>query len=696
MARTELDEQKAALLGDAEFRRALSIALNRQAIIDAELKGVGRPAQIGPSPGLPWHDPEHLAANAEYDPTKAREILDDLGLTQRDQDGYRMLPSGDRLSLTMIARPGDTGPYQFMVEDWAEVGLRVILQEKPHRLFLASARYADLQAAGDQSSSELSWGALGAGAPYWGWYYDGGMHGTEESKAAEMAQPDALEIHAMRLGQQAAETFDMDVRFQAAREVMRIAREQVWTINVATPQPLVAVVKDTLRGIPDTLLHSFMMGSSNNSFPEAWYWENPETLNGVHEAPAAYLQEREASILQEIQHTRARPTRGQEAVTKVLETEPGGLYDLLGRILKWAFIGIAIAGVGLVFGRHPFVLRRVLVMVPTLVVISIIVYSGVQLPEGSYLDTVLENLERSGQRAQAEQELAQLREMYHLDDSGVKNYFRWTGMLWFTSFEDADKGILQGNLGRSMAHDGAFVNDLVGDRFLMTFSISLGTILLTWLVAIPIGVYSAVRQYSIGDYVLTVLGFLGMCIPQFVLALVMMLLAKELFDVTIMGLFSPRYAMQEFWDLPKVLDLLKHIWLPIFVVGATGTAGMIRVMRANLLDELKKPYVITAMAKGVRPVKLLFKYPFRLALNPFISGIGGIFPQLISGSAIVAIILSLPTIGPLLLNAVRLDDTYMAGSLLLLVSALSVFGVLVSDLLLMLLDPRIRMEGQAK
>lgn len=335
-------------------------------------------------------------------------------------------------------------------------------------------------------------------------------------------------------------------------------------------------------------------------------------------------------------------------------------------------------------------------MIPTLGLISIIIYTGVQLPKGSYLDTVIANLEQQGMQEQARKEIAELREMYHLDDGPVKSYCRWSGLLWFTTFQEGDKGILQGNMGRSMSNDGAFVNDLLGNRLLLTACISLGTVLLTWLVAIPIGVYSAVRQYSTADYALTIGGFIGMCVPQFILALVLMLLGKEVFGITMMGLFSSQYATQEYWDLAKFLDLLKHIWLPVLMVGAGGTAGMIRVMRANLLDELKKPYVTTARAKGVKPLKLLFKYPFRMALNPFISGIGGIFPMLISGSAIVEIILSLPTVGPLLLNAVLLEDTYMAGSLLLLVSTLSVFGVLVSDLLLMVLDPRIRMGGGVK
>jgi ABC-type dipeptide/oligopeptide/nickel transport system permease component len=231
------------------------------------------------------------------------------------------------------------------------------------------------------------------------------------------------------------------------------------------------------------------------------------------------------------------------------------------------------------------------------------------------------------------------------------------------------------------------VNEIVGDRILLTFCISLGTILFTWAVAVPIGIYSAVRQYSLFDYVLTFIGFVGMCVPPFLLALVLMAAAG------VSGLFSAEYAAQPEWTWGKVVDLLRHIWIPIVVLGVGGTAGMIRVMRANLLDELRKPYVITARAKGVRPVRLLFKYPVRLALNPFVSGIGSLFPTLVSGGAIVAMVLALPTVGPLLLEALFSEDMYLAGSMLMVLSLLGVLGTLVSDLLLLWLDPRIRFQG---
>jgi ABC-type dipeptide/oligopeptide/nickel transport system permease component len=641
-----------------------------------------------PTEGVPWFEEEMLTDNAQFDPERANRILDDLGLTKRDGDGMRTLPEGSRLTLYMIARPGSTAPLQFLIDDWRAVGLRVILKEKPHRLYMQSSRNADLTTGGDGTAGALSWTAFGAG--HWEWYYKGGLYGSEDSKVLPV-QPTPIEIEAMQAGQDAANSFDPAERLRLARKVMNIARDQVWTINVATATAPVCLVKKGLKGVPRELLFSFMLNSPNNSCPEAWYWDKPDTINGAEAASAAYLQDRRQAIIGEI--LTATPKEGRGSTTAANSKTA---HSILGNLFKWCCLGILLVGLVLLVLRHPFVLRRIIIMVPTLVIISIIVYTGVQMPPGSYLQTVIDNLEQSGKLEQAQEEIKNVTETYHLDDGPVKSYCRWTGLLWFTSFSKEDTGLLQGNLGRSMSNDGAFVSDLLGDRVLLTACISLGTILLTWLIAIPIGVYSAVRQYSIADYVLTVGGFIGMCVPQFILALVLMLLAKEVFGLTMMGLFSGQYAIQEYWNWAKVVDLLKHIWLPIIIVGAAGTAGMIRVMRANLLDELKKPYVTTARAKGVRPLKLLFKYPFRMALNPFVSGIGRLFPMLISGSAIVAIILSLPTVGPLLLNAVMYEDTYMAGSLLLILSAFSVFGVLVSDLLLMLLDPRIRMEGGNK
>ncbi|MHC4200412.1 MAG: ABC transporter permease, partial [Planctomycetota bacterium] len=315
----------------------------------------------------------------------------------------------------------------------------------------------------------------------------------------------------------------------------------------------------------------------------------------------------------------------------------------------------------------------------------------IQLPPGDFVTTRIMQLEESGDEADL-QEIEELKEMFQLGRWMPVRYARWMGLKWFGTFDPKDAGLLQGNMGRSM-ESLRVVNDIVGDRILLTVLISLGTILFTWAVAIPIGIYSAVKQYSIGDYVFTFLGFVGMCIPGFLLALLLIHVSGKWFGITVSGLFSSRYGAQPEWTWGKFADLLQHIWVPVVVLGAGGTAGMIRIMRANLLDELKKPYVTTARAKGVRPMKLLFKYPVRLALNPFVSGIGGLFPQLVSGGAIVAMVLSLPTVGPLMLSALMSEDMYLAGSMLMVLSLLGVLGTLVSDLLLLWLDPRIRFRG---
>jgi ABC-type dipeptide/oligopeptide/nickel transport system permease component/ABC-type transport system substrate-binding protein len=686
--------ERARLLADKEFRRALSISIDRQQIVQIEFKGVGLPSSLGPGPSSLWYDPEHLKANAQHDPAEANRILDSLGLSKRDSEGYRVLPDGSSLALTLITRAGVAGALQFVVDDWKDVGLRVLIREKPHRLFIISMKYADIAMTGDAGDSSASWEALGAGGPFWDWYYNGGMHGDPAAKSPEITQPGEIELEAMRLGQKAANTLDKEEKSRCARQVMRLARENIWAITISTPMPAPFIVKNGLMGVPELLMSDFMLNTPNNGLPEAWYWENPDMVNGDQKASPQYAADREIQILDELQNAVPKPSSGPAVAAP--ENRGSSFSKSVGMIIRMSAIGIAALLVILFTMRNPFVLKRLLIMIPTLGLISVIVYTGVQLPPGSYLNTVIENLEKQGMKEQAKKEIEELTRMYHLEDGDVKNYFRWSGLLWFTTFKGEDKGVLQGNLGRSMSNNGAFVTDIIGDRLLLTMCIAFGTMILTWIIAIPIGVYSAVRQYSIADYVLTIGGFIGMCVPSFILALVLMLLAKEICGITVMGLFSSQYAMQPYWDLPKVVDLLKHIWLPILIVGAGGTAGMIRFMRANLLDELRKPYVTTAKAKGVRPVRLLFKYPFRLALNPFISGIGHIFPGLVSGAAIVDIILSLPTTGPLLLNAVMLEDTYMAGSLLLCLSALSVFGILVSDLLLMLVDPRIRMGGGSR
>jgi len=315
--------------------------------------------------------------------------------------------------------------------------------------------------------------------------------------------------------------------------------------------------------------------------------------------------------------------------------------------------------------------------VPTLAVISVISFILIQLPPGDILTATLRDLEQQGQEVSEERILA-LRAMYHLDDPLPLQYVRWVG------------GLLQGDLGYSMRYQQP-VSRLIWERVALTVVIATASILFTWVIAVPLGILSAVRQYTLTDYALTLFALLGMATPSFMLALVMMYLGYEWFGISVGGLFSPDYVDAP-WSLARIIDLLQHVWVPMVILGFSGAAGMIRVLRANLLDELRKPYVVTARAKGVRPVRLILKYPVRLAINPFISTIGWMLPALFSGSAIISVVLDLPTTGPLLLEALMNQDMYLAGSFIMILSALTVAGTLISDLLLALVDPRIRYE----
>jgi peptide/nickel transport system permease protein len=324
-----------------------------------------------------------------------------------------------------------------------------------------------------------------------------------------------------------------------------------------------------------------------------------------------------------------------------------------------------------------FLLRRLLIMIPTLIVISIIVFIIIQLPPGDYFEAMKAELEQRGEFLQ-EGTLEKMREQYGFGDSLVVQYFKWI-------FK-----VCQGDFGYSFRFKEP-VAPLIGERLLLTIAITLGTIVLSWIVAFPIGIYSAIRQYSLGDYLATFLGFIGLSVPSFLLALLFMFLGFKYFGFSVGGLFSNEYAHAA-WSWGKILDLLAHIWVPILVVGASGTAGLIRILRANLLDELPKAYVTTARAGGLSERKLLMRYPVRVALNPFVSTLGYLLPELISGATIVSIVLSLPTAGPILLEALQSQDMYLAGAFVMLLAFLTIVGTLLSDILLALLDPRIRFQ----
>ncbi len=325
-----------------------------------------------------------------------------------------------------------------------------------------------------------------------------------------------------------------------------------------------------------------------------------------------------------------------------------------------------------------FILRRVLYLIPTLIAISLVMFIIIQLPPGDYLTTLTAAMASQGENVD-QAALVALKERYGLGQPVYVQYWKWISGI-----------LLHGDFGRSFAWNMP-VSDLIWERLALTMVLSIASLLFVWIVAFPVGVYSAVRQYSVGDYVATLLGFIGVAVPNFLLALVLMYIAFKYFNQSVGGLFSPEYQEAP-WNWDKVLDLLSHLWIPIIIVGTEGTAGLIRIMRANLLDELRKPYVVTARAKGLPEWKLLLKYPVRIALNPFISTVGWVLPGLVSGSAIVSIVLSLPTTGPILLRALLSQDMYLAGSFLLMLSVLTVVGTLLSDLLLAWLDPRIRYE----
>ena len=325
-----------------------------------------------------------------------------------------------------------------------------------------------------------------------------------------------------------------------------------------------------------------------------------------------------------------------------------------------------------------YVLRRLAYMVPTLILISIVSFVIIQLPPGDYLTTLVAQLSAQGETIEAGQ-LEALKQRYGLGEPVVVQYTKWISAI-----------VLDGDFGQSFEW-GRPVSDLLSQRIGLTVVLATSTLLLTWVIAFPIGVYSAVKQYSPGDYIATTIGFLGLAIPNFMIALALMYLGFRLFGLSVGGLFSPQFV-DSAWNLGKLLDLLGHLWVPMIVLGTAGTAGLIRILRANLLDELRKPYVVAARARGMPERRLLIKYPLRVALNPFISTVGWILPALVSGEIIVSQVLSLPTTGPLLLGALTSQDMYLAGSIILIVSVLTVIGTLLSDIALAWLDPRVRLR----
>lgn len=325
-----------------------------------------------------------------------------------------------------------------------------------------------------------------------------------------------------------------------------------------------------------------------------------------------------------------------------------------------------------------FLVRRLFIMVWTLIGISILVFIIIQLPEGDYLTTYIHEIQAQGEEV-SEEEVAFLREQYGLDRPMWQQY-----LVWAT-------GLLRGDLGYSFEFNQP-VSEVIGDRLFLTLVLNALTVAFVYIVSFPIGVYSATHQYSAADHTLSFLGFLGLATPNFLLALILLYLANVWFGTSVGGLMDPEYVDQP-WSLGKVGSVLAHLWVPVIVIGTAGTAGMIRRLRANLLDELQKQYVATARAKGLTEGRLLRRYPLRMALNPFIADIGSLLPEIVSGSVIVSAVMSLPTTGPMLLSSLRSQDMYLAGSFLMFLAVLTVVGMLISDILLAVLDPRIRLAG---
>ena len=325
-----------------------------------------------------------------------------------------------------------------------------------------------------------------------------------------------------------------------------------------------------------------------------------------------------------------------------------------------------------------YLIRRLFVMIPTLIAISMLIFVIIQAPPGSFLETYMAEQQSRGE-AVDQSKIDFLRHEYGLDQPLYMQYLTWA------------TGLIHGDLGYSFEHEMA-VSEVVGDSMWLTVIVTLASTLFVWVVSFPIAIYSAVRQYSLGDYFFTFLGYIGLATPSFLLALVLLYCAHLWFGISIGGLMDPAYIGQA-WSWAKLSSVFSHLWVPVLVIGLPGTAGMIRRLRANLLDELHKQYVTTARAKGLSNGRMLLKYPLRVSLNPFISDIGSLLPELISGSVIVSVVMSLPMTGPILLQALRSQDMYLAGSFLMFMAFLTVVGVLLSDILLALVDPRIRLGG---
>ncbi|MGB2822978.1 MAG: ABC transporter substrate-binding protein, partial [Phycisphaerae bacterium] len=572
-------KKKHALMNERKFRQALSLAVNRREIIEAEYNGQTEAAQVAPGPASYFHEPTLYKSFTEYDPNQANRLLDEIGLTKRDYEGYRTFRDGSRMVFYLNLNQSGliaAGPAQFVVDDWKRIGVRVVLRVRSRQLWATEneAREHDL-AVWTADSEYLPLLApryflpVGNGVLYAlgfaKWHRLGGLHGDPLANGPGCVEPPAEHPlrKSMTIYEKVAATGDPAEQREIFREIMRLAAENVWTINVCTPPPAIAVVKNGVRNVPTDVVSCWSFMTPGNAGIETYFLDEPG------DSPGAVRQMQQAVL-------KATPPPDAPAAVAAAEAQA----TWLGSLIRYALTGIAAAAVALVALRHPYVGRRLLIMIPTLLIISLVVFVIIQLPPGDYLTSRIMQLREAGDEVNL-REIEELEGLFHLDEPTWKRYARWLGLTWFATFDGKDAGLLQGSLGRSMENSRP-VNQIVGDRIYLTILISLGTILFTWAVAIPTGILSAVRQYSIADYVLTFVGFIGMCVPSFLLALILMYASKRLLGIEVSGLFSSQYGAQPEWDVPKLLDLLKHIWVPVVVLGVGGTAGMIRVMRGNL------------------------------------------------------------------------------------------------------------------
>jgi ABC-type dipeptide/oligopeptide/nickel transport system permease component len=577
------------------------------------------------------------------------------------------------------------GPAELLVADWAKVGVRVTVRNQARSLFWTR------QAALDHDLT--AWTGEGEYLPpveprnfvptyrnsfyasaFGVWYQNGGTHG--EAGALSYGAKEPPLGHPLRttmaLLDRLEATPEEAERIALFQQIAAVNAEEVWHITPSTPPPQLVVVKKGLRNVPRQAIFGSGFQTPANTGLETYFWETPNT------SAAAVSQTKQAVVT-----TSRLPGAGSSSEARKRA------------VIKVGLVWLGVIGFGVfAYRHHPFIWRRLLLSIPTLLLTSLVVFTVVRLPPGDYVHARLLELEVNGDTA-SQQYIDDLRRDFRLENGFLDQYLHWLGVHWFGSFSPADEGLLQGNLGRSMEHNRS-VNQVVGNGIGLTVLVTGLAALFTWMVAIPLGIVSAVWRYSVADYAIRIWSFVGMSIPAFLLALLLIQLGSVWFSVPVTGLFSAEYEAQVHWSWGKIIDLSKHVWMPAIVLGLAGTAQMVRIMRANLLDELKKPYVNAARARGLRPTRLLLKYPTRLALIPFVSGLGTLFPQLVSGGAVVAMVLSLPMLGPALLSALYSEDTYMAASMLMVLSVLGIGGTLASDLLLVWLDPRIRMPGSAK